>query len=139
VNSGVPQSVYNLDTDKLTQLTGPGTKLKALELAPGQTVQLPDGLGSVSLDNVKRFASLDVHHDPTQGWVLLFAILVLAGLLTSLFVPRRRIWVKAVRGDNGSLTLEYAGLARGDDPNLGAAVNALADRHIATLTASENT
>src|SRR6185312_11969596 len=107
----VPQSVYNLDTDKLTQLTGPGSKLKALELAPGQTVQLPNGLGSVSLDNVKRFASLDIHHDPTQGWVLLFAILVLAGLLTSLFVPRRRIWVKAIRGDDGSLTLEYAGLA----------------------------
>ncbi len=139
VNSGVPQSVYNLDTDKLTQLTGPGAKLKALELAPGQKVQLPNGLGSVSFDNVKRFASLDVHHDPTQAWVLLFAILVLAGLLTSLFVPRRRIWVKAFRGDDGSLTLEYAGLARGDDPNLSAAVNALADRHIASLTTSENT
>jgi cytochrome c biogenesis protein len=139
VNSGVPQSVYNLDTDKLTQLTGPGSKLKALELAPGQTAQLPNGLGSISFDNVKRFASLDVRHDPTQGWVLLFAILVLAGLLTSLFVPRRRIWVKAIRGDGGALTLEYAGLARGDDPNLAAAVNSLADRHIASLTTSENT
>jgi cytochrome c biogenesis protein len=139
VNSGVPQSVYNLDTDKLVQLTGPGAKFKALELAPGQTVQLPNGLGSVSLDDVKRFATLDVHHDPTQGWVLLFAILVLAGLLTSLFVPRRRVWVKAIRGDDGSLTLEYAGLARGDDPNLGAAVNTLADRHIASLTTPENT
>ena len=30
-----------------------------------------------------RFASFDIHHDPTQGWVLVFAILVLAGLLTS--------------------------------------------------------
>ncbi len=139
VNSGVPQSVYNLDTDKLVQLTGPGAKFKALELAPGQTVQLPNGLGSVSLDNVKRFATLDIHHDPTQGWVLLFAILVLAGLLTSLFVPRRRVWVKAIRGDDGSLTLEYAGLARGDDPNLSAAVNTLADRHIASLTTPENT
>jgi cytochrome c biogenesis protein len=139
VNSGVPQSVYNLDTDKLTQLTGPGTKVKAIELAPGQTAQLPNGLGSVSLDNVKRFASLDIHHDPTQGWVLLFAILVLAGLLTSLFVPRRRIWVKAISGDDGSLSLEYAGLARGDDPNLAAAVDALADRHIASLTRPENT
>ena len=102
-------------------------------------MQLPNGLGSVSLDNVKRFASLDVHHDPTQGWVLLFAILVLAGLLTSLFVPRRRIWVKAIRGDDGSLTLEYAALARGDDPNLAAAVSSLADRHIASLTRPENT
>ncbi|WXZ49510.1 cytochrome c biogenesis protein ResB [Clavibacter tessellarius] len=32
-----------------------------------------------------------MHHDPTQGWVLLFAILILGGLLTSLFVPRRRV------------------------------------------------
>ena len=139
VNSGVPQSVYNLDTEKLTQLTGPGTKVKAIELAPGQTEQLPNGLGSISLDNVKRFAALDVHHDPTQGWVLLFAVLVVGGLLTSLFVPRRRIWVKAIRGDDGSLTLEYAALARGDDPNLEAAVGSLADRHIAALTRSENT
>ena len=138
VNSGVPQSVYSLNTDKLTRLAGPGAKMKALELAPGHTVELPNGLGTITLDNVKRFASLDIHHDPTQGWVLLFAILVLAGLLTSLFVPRRRLWVKAIRNDDGSLTLEYAGLARGDDPNLDAAVVSLADRHVASLASPEN-
>jgi cytochrome c biogenesis protein len=134
VDSGVPQSVYSLNTDKMSQLAGPGTKTKALQLKPGQTVELPSGLGTISMGDVKRYASLDVHHDPAQGWVLLFAILILGGLLTSLFVPRRRIWVKAVENPDGSLTLEYAGLARGEDPNLLAAVTAVADEHTALLT-----
>ncbi len=134
VDTGVPQSVYSLNTDKMTQLAGPGTKTKALQLKPGQTVELPSGLGTISMSDVKRYASLDVHHDPAQGWVLLFAILILGGLLTSLFVPRRRIWVKAVENPDGSLTLEYAGLARGEDPNLLAAVTAVADEHTALLT-----
>ncbi|GAB7303478.1 cytochrome c biogenesis protein ResB [Clavibacter michiganensis] len=133
IDGGVPTSVYTLDTADLTQLTGGKTGVQSIELAPGQTMDLPDGLGSVSLDSVPRFVSFDVHHDPTQRWVLLFAILVLGGLLTSLFVPRRRVWVKAVPQADGSTTLEYAGLARGEDPTLEAAVAALADKHVAGL------
>ncbi|KDP91155.1 MULTISPECIES: cytochrome c biogenesis protein ResB [Clavibacter] len=133
IDGGVPTSVYTLDTGNLTQLTGGKTGVQSIELAPGQTMDLPDGLGSVSLDAVPRFVSFDVHHDPTQRWVLLFAILILGGLLTSLFVPRRRVWVKAVPQADGSTTLEYAGLARGEDPTLEAAVAALADKHAAGL------
>ena len=44
--------------------------------SPGETVDLPDGLGTVTFDGVKRFASLDIHHDPSQVWVLLFAVLI---------------------------------------------------------------
>lgn len=134
VDSGVPQSVYSLNTDKLEQVAGPPTKGKALQLKPGETVELPNGLGTISMGDVKRYVSLDVHHDPAQGWVLAFAVLIFAGLLTALFVPRRRIWVKAVENEDGSLTLEYAGLARGEDPNLIAAVTAIADEHAASLT-----
>ncbi|HZK60335.1 MAG TPA: cytochrome c biogenesis protein ResB, partial [Cryobacterium sp.] len=142
LNKGVPTSVYSLNTDKMKQLTGGKTGVKSLELKPGETQQLPNGLGSVTFNDahpgakkgdfsgsVLRFASFDIHHDPTQGWVLLFAVLVLLGLLTSLFIPRRRVWVKAIEQADGSLRLEYAGLARGDDPALEAAVAALADRH----------
>ncbi|ERK72767.1 cytochrome c biogenesis protein ResB [Leifsonia aquatica] len=134
VDSGVPQSVYSLNTDKLKQVAGPPTTTKALQIKLGQTVELPNGLGTISLDNVKRYVSLDVHHDPAQGWVLAFAVLIFAGLLTALFVPRRRIWVKAVENQDGSLTLEYAGLARGEDPNLIAAVSAIAEEHATSLT-----
>jgi len=133
INTGVPTSVYTLQVNTLTQLTGGQTGVQGLRMSPGQTVDLPDGLGTVTLDAVPRFVSFDVHHDPTQRWVLLFAILILGGLLTSLFVPRRRVWVKAVPQADGSTTLEYAGLARGEDPTLEAAVAALADKHVAGL------
>ncbi|MBF4617753.1 cytochrome c biogenesis protein ResB [Clavibacter sp. VKM Ac-2873] len=133
IDQGVPTSVYTLDVNDLTQLTGGQTGVQGVRLSPGQTADLPDGLGTVSLDAVPRFVSFDVHHDPTQRWVLLFAVLVLGGLLTSLFVPRRRVWVKAVPQADGSTTLEYAGLARGEDPTLEAAVAALASTHAAGL------
>lgn len=149
INEGVPTSVYALDTDDMEPLATRTSDIQPLELKPGQTQDLPNGLGTVTFENaspdaadgdysgsVLRFASFDIHHDPTQGWVLLFASLVLGGLLTSLFVPRRRLWVKAVEQPDGSVRLEYAGLARGEDPGLEAAVTALADRHAAMLERS---
>ena len=141
LDDGVPTSVYVLNTDSLTRLTGGETGVAPLTLKPGETAQLPDGLGSVTFENVgadpdvvgtdsvRRFASFDIHHEATQGWVLVFAILVLAGLLTSLFIPRRRVWIKATPAEDGSLRLEYAGLARGEDPQLVRAVRTIADRH----------
>ncbi|MBG6056702.1 cytochrome c biogenesis protein [Cryobacterium sp. MP_M5] len=150
LDAGVPTSVYSLDTDKMTQLTGGKTGTKSIELKPGETQQLPNGLGSVTFDDahpgakagdfsgsVLRFASFDIHHDPTQLWVLSFAVLALLGLLTSLFVPRRRVWVKAVEEADGSVRLEYAGLARGEDPALESVVASLADRHSDLLLSSQ--
>ncbi|MDF2443260.1 MAG: cytochrome c biosis protein [Subtercola sp.] len=129
LNGGTPTSVYSLDTDTLSQLTGGSTGVKSIELKPGDSQALPNGLGTVSFDKVSRFASLDIHHDPTQGYVLLFATLALLGLLVSLFIPRRRVWVKATERADGTVTLEYAGLARGEDPRLVPALAEIADRH----------
>jgi cytochrome c biogenesis protein len=134
LDKGQPTSVYTLDPSKMTQLAGGVTNpVKALELKPGETQDLPNGLGSVTFDNIKRFASLDIHHDPTQGWVLVFAIAILGGLLTSLFIPRRRVWVKIIERDDGTALVEYAGLARGDDPRLDDAIAELAQKHEATF------
>ncbi|TFC92197.1 cytochrome c biogenesis protein ResB [Cryobacterium sinapicolor] len=151
LDAGVPTSVYSLDIDKMTQLTGGKTDVESIELTPGDTRDLPNGLGTVSFDDaapgaqngdfsgsVLRFASFDIHHDPTQLWVLSFAVLALLGLLTSLFVPRRRVWVKAVTAQDGSLRLEYAGLARGEDPALESAVSDLAGRHTDLLFSSQS-
>jgi cytochrome c biogenesis protein len=129
LDEGVPRSVYVLDPTGLTEIAGGDADVAALQLTVGDKVELPNGLGSIELTGVKRFASLDVHRDPSQIWVLAFALLVIAGLLTGLFIPRRRVWVKAV----GS-RLEYAGLARGDDPTLDAAVEDLAERHASALS-----
>ena len=151
LDAGVPTSVYSLDIDKMAQLTGGKTEVESIELKPGESRELPNGLGTVSFDDanpdakegdfsgsVLRFASFDIHHDPTQLWVLSFAVLALLGLLTSLFVPRRRVWVKAVQQSDGSLLLEYAGLARGEDPALESAVSDLADRHADLLLSSQS-
>ncbi|MCU1542443.1 MAG: resB [Microbacteriaceae bacterium] len=133
LDAGVPKSVYQLDTDGLTPLAGGKAEADALQLRPGETVALPDGLGTIELTDVKRFASFDIHRDPSQAWVLLFAILILAGLFTGLFIPRRRVWVKATPEADGSVVLEYAGLARGEDPRLESAVADIAAAHMKQL------
>ena len=136
LDDGVPQSVYQLSTKGLTQIAGTSAKAASIELKPGQTKTLPDGAGSITFNGIKRYVSLDIHHDASQLWVAAFAILAVAGLLTSLFVPRRRVWVKAVRRggpDDDAFDLEYAGLARGEDPNLERAVEDLAKRHTSDL------
>jgi cytochrome c biogenesis protein len=129
LDAGVPRSVYQLETDDMTEIAGSNVDVPALELRPGQTVDLPNGLGTIELTEVKRFASFDIHRDPSQVWVLTFAILILAGLFTGLFIPRRRVWVKATENADGTVTLEYAGLARGEDPRLEAAVADIAASH----------
>ncbi|TFB67775.1 cytochrome c biogenesis protein ResB [Cryobacterium glaciale] len=147
LDDGVPTSVYALTTDDLTQQTGGTTGVDSIELKPGASAELPNGLGAVSFvdtnptasatgdftQSVPRFASFDIHHDPTQIWLISFSALVLFGLFTGLLVPRRRVWVKATTRADGSVHLEYAGLARGDDPALEAAVTAVADRHLKLL------
>lgn len=131
LDDGTATNAYVLDTDALTQIAGREADSPTLLLRPGETVELPNGLGTVELTALPRFAALEMHHDPAQGLVLLFAVLAVLGLLTSLFIPRRRVWVKAVTGANGALTIEYAGLARGEDPRLAEAVRDIAERHAA--------
>lgn len=128
IDDGVPQSVYALDTSKMEQLTGRAVEVDSLELTPGDKVKLPEGMGTISFDAVPRYASFDVMRNPAQEWVLIFALLSLGGLMWSLFVPRRRVWVKAMPSADG-VVLQYAALARGDDPALERAVEELRDQH----------
>ncbi|WP_417510281.1 cytochrome c biogenesis protein ResB [Microbacterium sp.] len=146
IDDGTPKSVYVLDTDELTAIAGDGSETPSIELQPGETAELPGGRGSITFEDespadatdftqsVKRFASLQVHHDASAVWVLVFALLSLAGLMLALFIPRRRMWVKASVAD-GEVRLEYAGLARGEDPTLGGAVDDLVTGHARLLDA----
>jgi cytochrome c biogenesis protein len=144
INKGDPKSVYVLDTTDLTKLTGRDTDTESLELTPGQTADLPNGMGTVTFEDespagatdlshaVKRFASLQIHRDESGVFVLTFALLALGGLMLALFVPRRRIWVKATASGD-AVALEYAGLARGEDPTLAAAVDDIVKGHARLL------
>jgi cytochrome c biogenesis protein len=111
-DSGVPQSVYKLVTTHMTQIrNADGTPL-AKALAPHQQMSLPDGRGSIRFDGVRRFATLQVSHDPGKPWALGAAALALVGLLLSLFVRRRRIWVRIGTRAGGRTLVEVAGLSR---------------------------
>lgn len=137
IDDGTPRNVYALDTSDMTQLTGRAVDVASLELAPGKTAELPDGMGTVTLEDatatgapesVKRYVSLSVHRDVGAPFVLAFAVIALLGLLAALFVPRRRMWVKATPAEGG-ITLEYAGLARGEDPAIAVAVAEIVREH----------
>jgi cytochrome c biogenesis protein len=130
LDKGVAVNAYSLNEDKLTKIAGFGTTVAGLDLKVGESAKLPNGLGSIEFTGIQRYVSVDIHHDPTPLFALLFAMLILGGLLVSLFVPRRRVWIKAVPGAGNKPTrLEYAGLARGEDPTLARAVADLAERH----------
>lgn len=117
LDDGVPQNVYELDSTGMTQsVEGDGTPVTLL-VEPGQTVELPDGLGTLTWDGLPRFVALDLRHDPALVWIGVSAALALVGLAVSLFTPRRRLWLR-VRPDGDRTVVEGAALARGDDVGL---------------------
>ncbi|MCB7138191.1 cytochrome c biogenesis protein ResB [Cellulosimicrobium marinum] len=135
LDEGLPQNVYRLDTEDLTPAVDEdGERVKVL-VAPGETVDLPDGLGTVTFDSLPRYVALDLRHDPSLTWVLVFSLGALGGLAVSLFTPRRRVWLRAWReevpGDGPDdapherTVVAVAGLARGDDAGLQGQVDAL--------------
>ena len=119
LNEGIPRNVYSLDTESLTQLTGGETGRDSLVMGLGERVELPAGLGSVEFTELRRFISVDVHRDPTQLPVAISAVLIMAGLIVGLFVIRRRAWIRIKPAKSGTHTVEFAALARGEDPGLG--------------------
>jgi len=124
LDSGIPQSVYSLDMDKLDQVKK-GEKNLRLDLAQGETVTLPDGLGSVTFDGVSRFVKLQISSNPGERVALAGMILALLGLLGSLFIKPRRVWVR-VRRDQGRTLVEVAGLHRSAGGDLSGEIEDLA-------------
>jgi cytochrome c biogenesis protein len=110
LNQGLPESDFSL----------PVTGLKNIgvnQLTKGQHWKLPDG-ATVTFEGVDQWATFQVAHEPGKRTVLLAAVLIVAGLLGSLRVKRRRFWVRAVPaagGDGaGRTVVTAAGLARSD-------------------------
>jgi cytochrome c biogenesis protein len=115
-NSGAPQSIYELDTKHMTQYRIDGQPLK-FDRQPGQGFKLPSG-GTVTFKGVEQWANFTVAHNPGTGWALVSAVMAVLGLIGSLFVQRRRIWVRAVTGPDGTTTVEIAGLARSESARI---------------------
>ncbi|WP_128976293.1 cytochrome c biogenesis protein ResB [Streptomyces roseicoloratus] len=119
VDSGLPQNVYQLDTAKMKQFAVDGGTGKANRLLPGETMTLPDGAGSITFEKeIKEWASFQVSQQPGNGLALAGAIAAIAGLAGSLFIQRRRVWVRAVRGEDGVTVVGMAGLGRSESARL---------------------
>lgn len=115
LDDGVPQSVYQLQTDDLKRI---GIK----SLTPGQTWKF-DG-GELTLVGYKQWASFSIAHDPGKNWALLASMASIAGLMLSLFVKRRRLWVKELPDGSG---LELAALGRNEGTDVAADLDLLCE------------
>jgi cytochrome c biogenesis protein len=116
LDTGRPQSLFTLDPRMIGQ--GRLTKVARINLRAGQDTRLPDGT-VVRFDGAAPFVNLQVSHDPAQVWVLVFAMTMMAGLLVSLIVRRRRVWVRLTPGAAGTVNVELGGLARTDNSGWG--------------------
>ena len=128
LDDGTPQSVYTLDTDRLTQVRKPDGSMFRVDLKPGEHVKLPDGLGSVTFKGIEQWNKLQISKTPGIPVALTGVVLALLGLLGSLFIRPRRVWVRA-RSRDGRTVVEVAVLDRsgGGDPD------AVRDGLVATL------
>ncbi|MEU7766031.1 cytochrome c biogenesis protein ResB [Nocardia sp. NPDC049190] len=123
LDTGKPQSLFALDPEQVKQ--GRLAKEARVNLRPGESTTLPNGT-KVTFDGAQEFVNLQVSHDPAQQWVLVSALLMMAGLLVSLLVKRRRIWVRVYPAENRPGTVdqrrtvvEMGGLARTDQAGWG--------------------
>ncbi|WP_121715658.1 cytochrome c biogenesis protein ResB [Streptomyces sp. E5N91] len=114
VDAGIPQSIYQLDKTNLEEFKGSDGKLFKQQLKVGDTMTLPNGAGSVTFNGVQEWAGFQVTQQPGSGWALGGAVVAIFGLAGSLFIQRRRVWVRAVRGADGVTVVEMAGLGRSE-------------------------
>ncbi|WP_026546508.1 cytochrome c biogenesis protein ResB [Paenarthrobacter nicotinovorans] len=118
LDKGVPQNVFELDVKDLKPLNARDLAAGGITLKPGATVDLPEGKGSITFDGVKKYIGVDIHHNPGQLYALIFGFLAVAGLVMSLYINRRRVWVRSGTHADGRTMVEYGLLARGEDHRL---------------------
>ncbi|MFE5283477.1 cytochrome c biogenesis protein ResB [Nocardia sp. NPDC056611] len=129
LDTGRAQSLFALDPEMIKQ--GRLVKEQRVNLKPGETSTLSDGT-KVTFDGAEEFVNLQVSHDPAQQWVLVTALTMMAGLLVSLLVKRRRIWLRVYPGEASDgvrrTVVEMGGLARTDQAGWGGEFDRLRER-----------
>lgn len=134
MDSGAAQSVYVLDKAKAEQVLDDDGKPLRLDLQPGQTQTLPDDLGSVTFERVVPWNKIQVSQTPGKLIALGGVVLALVGLLGSLFIRSRRVWVRVRRDEDGTL-VEAAVLDRSG----GADTSVVLAEIVAALRGTERT
>ncbi|WP_406233648.1 cytochrome c biogenesis protein ResB [Nocardia sp. NBC_01009] len=143
LDTGKPQSLFSLDSEQIKQ--GRLTKEARVNLRPGESTTLSNG-AKVTFDGAQEFVNLQVSHDPAQQWVLVSALAMMAGLLVSLLVKRRRVWIRVYPAgteagtvDQRRTVVEMGGLARTDQAGWGGEFDTLRARLLDQQYGTENT
>ncbi|MFJ7076291.1 cytochrome c biogenesis protein ResB [Streptomyces sp. NPDC098781] len=115
VDAGIPQSVYQLNKKNLTGFKDAKGAQVRENLKPGESMKLPNGAGTVTFEKeIKEWAGFQVARQPGSGWALAGSLAAIFGLAASLFIQRRRVWVRATTGADGVTVVEMAGLGRSE-------------------------
>ncbi|MGC9498391.1 cytochrome c biogenesis protein ResB [Streptomyces sp. WG7] len=114
VDAGFSKSIYQLDKTNLEEFKDSDGELFKKQLKVGETMTLPNGAGTVTFEGVQEWAGFQVTQQPASGWALAGAVAAILGLAGSLFIQRRRVWVRAVKGADGVTVVEMAGLGRSE-------------------------
>lgn len=126
LGNGVPQNVYSLDARQIAN--GALRHVGTATLTPGQSKTLPGGV-RVTFDGYTQWVNFQISHNPAQNYLLLAALGMLGGLICSLTIRRRRVWLRLnpvadaqgdplvrvqvgglARSDSGNFTTEFAGV-----------------------------
>jgi cytochrome c biogenesis protein len=107
LSGGQTQSVYTLDTTNMKLI-------KSLPMAVGDSYTLPNGLGTITFAGYDQWATFQISRDPGKKIVLVAVGAVVVGLVLSLRIRRRRLWVRALPGPAGRTVVEVGGLTRTD-------------------------
>lgn len=112
LDRGRPVNAFDLDTTGMTQVPIPPSDAVVV---PGQGTDVPLTQGyHLQVAGYSQWASLQVKDDPAKGLTLIAAGLIVLGLLGSLRVRRRRVWLRATAAAPGRTLVEVGGLARTD-------------------------
>lgn len=115
LDDGVPQNVYVLETDGMEELNSRESEDGGIVLSPGETQELPDGMGSIEFEDVQDYIALDITYNPGEIGVLIFSLTAAGGLIATLFLRRRRAWVTVETTEAGRTLVQYGLLSRGED------------------------
>ncbi len=121
VNSGLPQNVYQLDTSHMEQLKDKNGDIFRFDLLPGESIELPDGKGTLTFDRLDEWATFQVSTKAGNEWALAGALAAVAGLAASLLLQRRRVWVRVrgtADGEPGGAVVEMASLGRSESARI---------------------
>ena len=92
----------------------------------GESITLDDGT-QITFTGYNEWVSLQTSYDPAQVWALVFAVLLMVGLMVSLVFKRRRVWFRlqavselTAHPDRRNRTVvQVGGLARTDQAGYG--------------------